>query len=138
MLNSLFLRIHFYIYSLMSNNHIKFWYISASRRIFKTMTWCKYLYGSVWRATFIISNTVKSKILADVTINNSNNLGVLNYCRSLENLKYWKVLNSNFFTKQNIRTLPSEKVRTVLVSAIKNHCWLWTKISQLKKEIGHF
>ena len=35
-------------------------------------------------------------------------------------------------------TLPSEIVRTVLVSAIKNHCWLQTTISRWKIEVGHF
>ena len=35
-------------------------------------------------------------------------------------------------------TLLSEIVPTVLVIAIKNHYWLWTTISQWKKEIGHF
>ena len=29
-------------------------------------------------------------------------------------------------------------MRTVLVSVIKNYCWLWTTISWWKKEIGHF
>ena len=31
-------------------------------------------------------------------------------------------------------TLPSEIVRTVLVIAIKNHCWLWTTIPWWKKK----
>ena len=36
-----------------------------------------------------------------------------------------------------ICTLASEIVRTVLMSAIKNHCWLWITISRWKK-IEHY
>ena len=50
-----------------------------------------------------------------------------------------KVVKKSYHNGKSILcTLPSEIVRTVLVSAIKNHCWLWTTICRWKKEIGYF
>ena len=51
---------------------------------------------------------------------------------------YFFTLWKKFDQPYEIYTLPSEIVRTVLVSAIKNHCWLWTTISRWKDKIGHF
>ena len=102
-------------------------------------------YRSSWLKIFIDFSYLKMMISI---------LGYLRYENTPKNMVYTqRIVNHSlswvwifwFGTpdRQNIKflvksTLPSEIVRTVLVIAIENHCWLWTTISRWKKEIGAF